>query len=235
VIKVLDSSIVQQDLFPKLAALFTATKSLSVKCECLNTFKLLLEVLPKHILVDQLVPLLAGIRTKEPDVTMATLDVYQGLIQKLDVQALATSVLPQLWSLSLSPLLRLDQFRSFQRTIKSASERIVMEQERKLSQAARSSPVSQSRQHPQANAISNGAVDFESLVSSDHPQQPRNPPPPQGRSDWDAWATVSTSITPDPPMQWPTIQPVPTSSPNKASPSLAGIKKDGLDKYAPLL
>ncbi|KAH8829604.1 other/SCY1 protein kinase [Flagelloscypha sp. PMI_526] len=55
-------------------------------------------------LTQKLVPLLSKIRTKEPAVMMATLSVQEAMGFKVDREAVATLVLPQLWAMSMGPL-----------------------------------------------------------------------------------------------------------------------------------
>lgn len=54
-------------------------------------------------LTQKLVPLLSRIRTKEPAVMLATLAVQEAMGLKVDREAVATLVLPQLWTMSMGP------------------------------------------------------------------------------------------------------------------------------------
>ena len=49
----------------------------------------------------------------EPAVMMATLQVHEAMGLKVEREAVATLVLPQLWSMSVGPLLSVGQFERF--------------------------------------------------------------------------------------------------------------------------
>ena len=72
-------------------------------------FHALCPILDKYTLTEKLVPMLARIRTKEPSVMVSCLAVCEAIGAKVDVSALATLVLPQLWAMSVTPLLNVDQ------------------------------------------------------------------------------------------------------------------------------
>ncbi|KAH9930992.1 uncharacterized protein B0H18DRAFT_1116681 [Fomitopsis serialis] len=93
----IDYAEVQGVLFPRVALVFTKTRILSVKVATLQTFLAMVKTLDQTSLTQKLVPLLSKIRTKEPAVTMATLAVQEATGMKVDREAVATLVLPQLW------------------------------------------------------------------------------------------------------------------------------------------
>jgi SCY1-like protein 2 len=143
---VLDFSTIKNDLFPIVAAVFTKTSSLSIKIKGLEAFVILCggdpmssevntnssSILDKYTIQEKIVPLLKGMKTKEPAVMMATLKVFRQVGRLADSDFLATDVLPLLWTLSLGPLLNLQQFKEFMDLIKQLSARIEDEQVRKL-------------------------------------------------------------------------------------------------------
>lgn len=113
--------------------LFAKTRLLSTKIGTLHVFRDLVKVLDKTSLTQKLVPLLAKIKTKEAEVMMATLcectlhnfgtrrfladclfhfaAVHEAMGAKVDREAVANLVLPQLWSFSMGPLLSSEQVR----------------------------------------------------------------------------------------------------------------------------
>ncbi|KAK4543710.1 hypothetical protein LTR36_005355 [Oleoguttula mirabilis] len=132
-------------------------------------------ILDKFTVQEKVVPLLKGIKTKEPGVMMAALRVFRQVGEVADSDFLAMDVLPVLWAMSLGPLLNLQQFQAFMGLIQRLSARIEREQTRKLRElsgggmalgagavgvrAASSSSMS-------ANGLTNGEeADFETLVS----------------------------------------------------------------------
>ncbi|KAG8822798.1 hypothetical protein FRC19_005201, partial [Serendipita sp. 401] len=99
----IDYAEVQSVLFPRVALVFTKTKVLSVKVNTLVCFLSMVKTLDQSSLTQKLVPLLSKIRTKEPSVMMATLNVHEAMGVKVDREAVATLVLPHLWTMSMGP------------------------------------------------------------------------------------------------------------------------------------
>jgi hypothetical protein len=133
-----------------------------------------------------MVPLLSKIRTKEPAVMMGTLAVQEAMGMKVDREAVATLVLPQLWALSIGPckplpssywttcteklniVLSLPQFHRFMGVIRTLTDRISREHEQFLRDQQRTEDRS-SLPDPAATSVNGvggvgGVVDFESLV-----------------------------------------------------------------------
>ena len=130
-------------------------------------------ILDKFTIQEKIVPLLKGIRTKEPGVMMASLRVFRQVGEVADGDFLAMDVIPTLWSMSLGPLLNLQQFQGFMELIRKLGDRIEREQTKKL-QDLRGAGDSSSANRVGAgqgmrsglNGLSNGdETDFESLVS----------------------------------------------------------------------
>lgn len=211
VLPVLDFSTIKNILFPVVAAVFAKTSSLNIKIRGLDAFHTLCGgkggsetdgdddlngigvsdkksntasssfVLDKYTVQEKVVPMLKGIKTREPGVMMAALRVFRQVGEVADSDFLAMEVLPILWSMSLGPLLNLQQFRSFMALIKSLGSRIEREQIKKLQEmSGGSAPTAGGR----SNAIGRGAVntagaskgsmngedtDFETLVSGRKP------------------------------------------------------------------
>ncbi|KAJ2931423.1 hypothetical protein H1R20_g5707, partial [Candolleomyces eurysporus] len=160
-----DYAEVQSVLFPRVCAVSSSTRILSVKVATLVTFLAMVKTLDKTILTQQLVPLLSRIRTKEPAVMMATLSVQEAMGQKVDREAVATLVLPQLWGMSMGPLLNLAQFQQFMSVIKKLGDRV----EREHNQFLRDSQRIEDRSATAVNvngstAAAPVAADFEALV-----------------------------------------------------------------------
>ncbi|RAL16540.1 putative protein kinase Scy1 [Aspergillus homomorphus CBS 101889] len=160
ILPVLDFSTVKNEVFPPIAATFSRTNSLAIKVRCLGAFAVLCggsvdteetsgdnlmgvahksvpqssksSILDKYTIQEKLVPLLKAIKTKEPAVMMAALNVFRQVSMVADTEFLALEVLPVLWSFSLGPLLDLRQFGNFMSLIKDLSSKIECEQTRKL-------------------------------------------------------------------------------------------------------
>ncbi|KAI9446648.1 other/SCY1 protein kinase [Lactarius indigo] len=161
----IDYAEVRGVLFPRVAVVFTQTRLLSVKVATLVTFLSMVQTLDQTSLTQNLVPLLSKIRTKEPAVTMATLSVQEAMGLKVDREAVATLVLPQLWAMSIGPLLNIEQFQRFMAVIRKLSDRV----EKEHNQFLRDSQRIEDRSATAANGAdgrqaSRGGIDFETLV-----------------------------------------------------------------------
>lgn len=160
ILPVLDYSTVKNEVFPPIASTFSRTSSLAIKVRCLEAFTVLCggsasdgpeihydlsgtvqtnkiqsvksSILDKYTIQEKLVPSLKAIKTKEPSVMMAALNVFRQVGEAADTDFLALEVLPILWSFSLGPLLNLQQFGAFMALIKSLSTKIEREQTKKL-------------------------------------------------------------------------------------------------------
>lgn len=200
VLPALDYSTIKNELFPVIAGVFAHTNSLGIKIRGLEAFYTLCggtadedsisdgldgvsisrdssklsssQVLDKFTIQEKVVPLMKGIKTKEPGVMMAALKVFRQIGQVVDSDFLAIEALPILWSFSLGPLLDLEQFQAFMTLIKSLSSRIEREHTRKLQELGSSNGTGSTRsgaKRPtafQSNSTTNGGeVDFASLVS----------------------------------------------------------------------
>lgn len=157
VLPVLDFSTIKNELFPVIAHVFSKTTSLAIKVRGLQAFVVLcggtsdsadsggldgLEAeqkkassstaLDKYTMQEKIVPLVKGIKTKEPAVMMEGLNVLRVVGDYADAEFIAMDILPILWHMSLGPLLNLKQFQTFMELIKSLSRRVEDEQTKKL-------------------------------------------------------------------------------------------------------
>ncbi|KAF2704525.1 hypothetical protein K504DRAFT_449523 [Pleomassaria siparia CBS 279.74] len=203
---ILDFSTIKNELFPVIATIFSKTSSMGIKIRGLEAFRALcgggseepedfqgdgltgmieapkakssnVSILDKYTIQEKVMPLLKAIKTKEPAVMMAVLDVFKAISNQVDTEFLAMDVLPILWQFSLGPLLNLPQFQSYMTLIKSMSQKVENDQTRKLQElgANASNTVSASRNDfmtfggiSGSNGIDNsngtGETDFEALV-----------------------------------------------------------------------
>jgi len=60
-------------------------------------------------MTEKLIPLLRNIKTKEPSVTMAALNVYEKIGKQLGHDIVASEILPSLWPMTVGVLLNLEQ------------------------------------------------------------------------------------------------------------------------------
>ena len=133
-------------------------------------------ILDRFTVQEKIVPLLKGIKTKEPGVMMAALRVFRQVGEVADSDYLATDVLPTLWSMALGPLLSLAQFQAFMTLIEKLGARIKREHIKKLQElgSANSGAVGSSLSARGARQNADGLnglggvqdeTDFETLVS----------------------------------------------------------------------
>ncbi|GAO16314.1 hypothetical protein UVI_02017010 [Ustilaginoidea virens] len=157
VLPVLDFSTIKNELFPVVATVFSKTNSLAIKVRGLQAFVILCggstdaatddglnglvenkkktsssSALDKYAMQERIVPLIKAIRTKEPAVMLAALNVLRIVGEVADADFVAMDILPILWSMSLGPLLDLRQFQTFMQLIKNLSKRVEDEQTKKL-------------------------------------------------------------------------------------------------------
>jgi len=202
ILPVLDFSTVKHDLFPTIATVFAKTSSLGIKVRGLEALGVLcgatsntgtttdddftgnntsqnqaksnISSLDKFTMQEKVVPLLKGIKTKEPAVMMAALKVLQQIAKIGDIDFLATEVMPILWAFALGPLLDLTQFKAYMDVIQFLTQKIQREQIRKLQELAtinrtnlRDKPSASSNSLGRNVQPSNGTgteEDFEKLV-----------------------------------------------------------------------
>ncbi|KAJ6785646.1 hypothetical protein PWT90_04794 [Aphanocladium album] len=224
VLPALDFSTIKNELFPIVAAVFSKTNSLAIKVRGLQSFVILCggsndasaaddglsgltqekkktsssTALDKYTMQEKIVPLIKVIKTKEPAVMMASLNVLRIIGDIADADFVAMDILPILWSMSLGPLLDLKQFQAFMTLIKSLSRRVEDEQTRKLQELAGTSNGATAAPNEDFLAFggvtgtafdssSNGATadDFEALVKGKASTSSPNPGS-NGFASWDA-------------------------------------------------
>ncbi|GAB7350866.1 hypothetical protein MBLNU459_g1390t1 [Dothideomycetes sp. NU459] len=262
VLPVLDYSTIKNELFPVIANVFASTNSLAIKIRGLEAFYTLCggieefeaaigdgldgvsithdtnktsssAVLDKFTIQEKVVPLLKGIKTKEPGVMMAALKVFKQVGKVADSEFLAMDVLPIMWSFSLGPLLDLQQFKAYMALIKALSSRIEREQTRKLEELSASNGSATSRAAAKqtgwgavavSSTTNDDEVDFANLVSgtkaangnsdmmNDWGPPPARPTVSQTQSQNSSafsWSTPSTSnqTVSKPPPQISTLRP----------------------------
>jgi SCY1-like protein 2 len=165
ILATLDFSTIKNEVFPVIAHVFSKTSSLGIKIRGLEALKVLCGggpepegadddftglngskkpktnsvILDKYTIQERVVPLLKAIKTKEPAVMTAALDVFREIGKVADSDFLATDVLPILWNFSLGPLLNLQQFQAFMTLIRSLSTKIEQDHTRKLQELSSSS------------------------------------------------------------------------------------------------
>ncbi|EGD98700.1 SCY1 protein kinase [Trichophyton tonsurans CBS 112818] len=156
-------------------------------------------ILDKYTIQEKLIPLLKAIKTKEPAVMVAALNVFKQIGHIVDIEFAALEVLPILWSFALGPLLNVQQFSSFMEYIKLLSSKIEREQTKKLQQLSsggdaggfsKNSTLQTGRMSPLNNGGEAGGdkSDFERLVLG------KNKASSPSIDSWGDWGDSSTTM-----------------------------------------
>lgn len=180
IIDKLDFVTLKNEIFPVVGSVFAKTTSLSVKLEALGGFEQLVSNgLDKYAVTEKLLPLLNGMKTREPKVMMGALRVYSKVISIVDIEVLARVIIPQLLSMSMESMLNLCQFRAFMDEIKKLLDRIENDHGKKLSQVAVDPVLSgentQTLTVGAKNKTSNETGDFEDLIYGRGNAAPKGP------------------------------------------------------------
>jgi SCY1-like protein 2 len=106
---------------------------MSVKLESLRSFKVMIaKELDKYTLTEKLLPILYKMKTRESHIIMAALDVYSSLVTVVDVEVLATSVIPQILSLSMETSLAISQFEALFGSVRTMLKRVEDDRRKRL-------------------------------------------------------------------------------------------------------
>ncbi|KAI0465589.1 kinase-like domain-containing protein [Xylaria cf. heliscus] len=269
VLPVLDFSTIKNELFPIIASVFSKTNSLAIKVRGCRAFVILCggsnesssgddgldglapnkrktsssSALDKYTMQEKIVPLIKAIKTKEPAVMMAALDVLRVVGDNADAEFVAMEILPILWNMSLGPLLDLKQFQSFMELIKLLSRRVEEEQTKKLQELAVTNGAATSATATNDDFLGFGGVtgttfdatsgttqdDFERLVKG-RTSQTTNSSMDGG---WDAASNASAAATatvksPTAQFSWSTPPPASNTqfNPPKAQPTFRTVTPD---------
>lgn len=262
ILPVLDFSTIKHDLFPCVASVFSKTSSLGIKVSGLEALLTLCggappaqssmeddlsgvihekkvpsstgTTLDKYTVQEKVIPLIKGIKTKEPAVMMAALNLLRQVGKVVDTDLLALEVLPILWSLALGPLLDLQQFKSFMDLIKSFMSKIESEQTRKLRDLSATKGSSDTRSLNVSSKTTNefngshtqstNEDDFERLVLGKSEQVASKTAVQVPTFSWSSVSIqnnpASRSVTPDTTLSsFPALQPTTNKTPHEPSSS----------------
>uniref|UniRef100_A0A667YT96 SCY1 like pseudokinase 2 n=1 Tax=Myripristis murdjan TaxID=586833 RepID=A0A667YT96_9TELE len=128
----------KNSLIPRIKSACLQTSSLAVRVNSLVCLGKILEYLDKWLVIDEILPFLQQIPSREPAVLMGILGIYKCTFshKKLGIpkENLATKSLPHLVSLSIDNNLNLNQFNSFMVVIRDMLSRMEAEHKTKLEQ-----------------------------------------------------------------------------------------------------
>eukprot|EP00064_Thunnus_orientalis_P006463 superscaffoldBa00000672_g6481 len=128
----------KNSLIPRIKSACLQTSSLAVRVNSLVCLGKILEYLDKWFVIDEILPFLQQIPSREPAVLMGILGIYKCTFthKKLGIpkEHLASKSLPHLVSLSIDNNLNLNQFNSFMVVIRDMLSRMEAEHKTKLEQ-----------------------------------------------------------------------------------------------------
>ncbi|XP_072002445.1 SCY1-like protein 2 isoform X2 [Engystomops pustulosus] len=134
----IDYPSMKNSLIPRIKSACLQTSSLAVRVNSLVCLGKILEYLDKWYVLDEILPFLQQIPSREPAVLMGILGIYKCTFthKKLGVtkEQLAGKVLPHLIPLSIDNNLNLNQFNSFMAVIKEMLNKLEAEHKTKLEQ-----------------------------------------------------------------------------------------------------
>ncbi|XP_061662993.1 SCY1-like protein 2 [Syngnathoides biaculeatus] len=134
----IDYPSIKNSLIPRIKSACLQTSSLAVRVNSLVCLGKILEYMDKWFVIDEILPFLQQIPSREPAVLMGILGIYKCTFshKKLGIpkENLATKSLPHLVSLSIDGNLNLNQFNSFMVVIREMLSRMEAEHKTKLEQ-----------------------------------------------------------------------------------------------------
>lgn len=134
----LDHNNVKNCVLPRIKRLCLSTSTLSVRVNCLLCIGRLLEHLDKWLVIDEVLPFLPQIPSREPAVIMGILGIYKLAMthKKLGItkEIMATRILPFLMPLCIENGLTLQQFNALVNLVKQMFEQVESEHRNKLEQ-----------------------------------------------------------------------------------------------------
>ncbi|XP_063891505.1 SCY1-like protein 2 [Helicoverpa armigera] len=198
----IDYPAMKNALLPRIKKLCMSTNYISVRVNCLLCLGKLLEHLDKWLVLDEIIPFLPQIPSREPAVLMGILGIYKLALShsKLGItkEVMATKVLPFLIPLCVENGLTLNQFNALISLVKQMISKVESEHRAKLEQL--NSINSESKIMEQALTPSS-----ETLVSAPHSDlqgmfselggDPFSPPPVKEKESVLPTVTESRQLT----------------------------------------
>lgn len=134
----LDYAVLKNGIFPRIKRLCMTTKQVSVQVNCLLCLGKMLEYFDKWFALDEIIPFLTQIPSKDPAVLMAVIGIFKLVMghKKLGMtkETMATKVIPFLVPLSIENGLTLTQFNAIMTMIKEIIGTIECEHRARLEQ-----------------------------------------------------------------------------------------------------
>lgn len=134
----LDMPSVKNKLLPKVKKLCSSTTTLSVRVNCLITMGKMMEQMDKWSVLDEVIPFLTEIPSREPAVIMASVGIIQRTMSNpklgLTKEVMANKIIPFLMPISIENGLSVAQFQTVMTLIKDIIAKVESEQRVKVEQ-----------------------------------------------------------------------------------------------------
>jgi len=134
----LDTNSIKMQLIPRIRKLCLESQALSVRINSLVCLGKLMDFLEKWIVLDDVLPILEKINTRDSSTLMAILGIYKVALTnpKLGItkELLATRILPFLIPLSIDSCLNMTQFSAYLTLIKEMLTQVENEHRKKIEQ-----------------------------------------------------------------------------------------------------
>lgn len=134
----IDYSAMKNSVIPRIKNLCLQTTSLTIRVNALVCLGKMLEHLDKYVVLDDIIPLMHQVPSREPPTLMAILGIFkQTMLHKklgMDKDYLATKAIPFLFPLAVEPGLNLSQFGQYMKLINEMVRRVETEHRTKLEQ-----------------------------------------------------------------------------------------------------
>ncbi|KAL7753698.1 Protein kinase domain-containing protein ppk32 [Sorochytrium milnesiophthora] len=167
VVETIDYSAVKSALFPRICNVFAQTPSMSAKVSALKCCHQLLKVLDKGAMSEKLLPILRQSKIRDPGVQMGILKILHEMGKEhLEKEVVATEILPELWRISIDPLLSVSQFKAFMAAIKELTAKVEEQHMRHLAELKTMEDQSKSMASMSGNAAPTDVSDFEQLLKA---------------------------------------------------------------------
>ncbi|KAF6204596.1 hypothetical protein GE061_018756 [Apolygus lucorum] len=159
-------------LLPRIKRLCISTSSVAVRVNCLVCIGKLIDHLDKWLVLDEVLPFLPQIPSKEPAVLMGILGIYKLVLNhkkmSMSKEMMAQKIIPFLMPLAVENFLTLNQFNTIISVIKDMVGRVEAEHRVKLEQLQEQQrSLDSSMPNPVANGLSSAPLpDFFATAKS---------------------------------------------------------------------
>ncbi|KAI8912718.1 kinase-like domain-containing protein [Gorgonomyces haynaldii] len=107
----LEFLVLKNELLPVLEKAVTTTASVQLKTSGFQSLANILHLLDRPTITEKVLPIVEKDDTQVAQVTMSKMELYKAIAEKMDYITTCTSIIPQLWRMSMDGSLSVDQFQ----------------------------------------------------------------------------------------------------------------------------